>query len=266
MQQTTHIGYNTAKNELNPFFDFNDPYVWITDYGEGTAEHNAAKSYYGSRCLKIVHSDVATELSVSVNIDTQIEHTDNYGFAFFLFNPFLFENIKGNVLIKKETPDGYLTLANEPFSIGSQTDENSPQAQKWLRHTIDSDLDLNVNDKLRLIIRLSPNNNVSLPSAVLYADGFFLYKKNRQQTAPPQYQPVVFLGEDKSAEVRQFHWIEGNRFEYIRNKTNNSNLLRKGDKAVNGNISDTEFGVLLEYKGTGFDGSLFSGWEILISQ
>lgn len=58
--------------------------------------------------------------------------------------------------------------------------------------------------------------------------------------------------------------IEGNRFDYRPNTGNDGSSFQQGDLALNGWISQNEFGKLLSYSGSG-DASLFKNWDIIES-
>lgn len=265
MIKINSIGYHSCKNELTPFFDFNTPYAWNVESGSGFADHENTKSYYGDRSLRINQTDVQNDLVVSVNEIVTIKHADKYGFSFYFYNDQAFEVIEGELIIKKESGGAFVEYAKESFTVGSQTENTD--TEKWIRQAFVSDINLNTGDKIKFCIKIKPNVNTSLSSALMHVDGFMLYKKSRVQTAPPPYEPTSTpsTGNTGSSD-RNYILIEGNQFEYIKGKNNTGQTLLEGDVAVNGNISADKFGVLLKYKGNNLDPQLFSSWWILIKQ
>lgn len=69
---------------------------------------------------------------------------------------------------------------------------------------------------------------------------------------------------ESSLESNLFIEIEGNRFDYRPNTGNDGSSFQAGDIALNGWISQNEFGKLLSYSGSG-DASLFKNWDIIES-
>ena len=56
-------------------------------------------------------------------------------------------------------------------------------------------------------------------------------------------------------------FIEGNQFTYIPIMGNDGSTFQTGDIAINGRISNTEYGKILMY--TSGDPTLFASWKII---
>lgn len=259
MEIVRRIGFNSAQNELNSFFDFNSPYAWLLESGAGTAEHSMSKSFYGERCLFIEQTDIDFGVSFSSSEKTIIKHNDSYSFSFYALKTQLFEMIRGNLIIKK---NGIAIGIDNSFSLGSN--DSKDISSNWVRF-MSEPFFLEKDDEITFTINVKENSNKNLNKVELYLDGFFMYKNSRMQSVPPVYVPSSIIS-NNIIDNKSYLLIEGNKFEYIKSKNNNTQFLIENEKAVNGNISDNEFGILLSYKGQNLDPKLFSSWNILISQ